>query len=98
MLDTFKKTFKVARCFSQWAEHITAEAFHRKWGDVEPITLMKCQPEWLGHVARMSDSRILSRWLPQPHPSCVPKEILKISVITWYDEEQCRGKWFEERC
>ena len=44
-------------------------------GDVETVSVkpMKRRLQWLGHVARMSDSRIpkiiLFGWLPQPRPS-----------------------------
>jgi len=98
----------------QWAEHITSEAVHRKWGDVETITikLMKCWLERLVHVARMSACRIiLFGWLPQP---CRPKwrwrNIVKkdlhqtnISMITWYDEEGSGLKygmkgWQSDQC
>ena len=71
---------------------------------------MKRRLQWLGHVARMSDKRIpkmaLFGWLPLPRPSYGPKrrwrDVVKrdmqqanISVNTWYDEAQHRGKWFE---
>ena len=79
----------------------------KRWGDEETITtkLMKRCLEWLGHVARMPNSRIpkitLFSWLPQPRPRCGPKrrwrdtvrkdlQIANINVNTWYDEAQHR--------
>ena len=96
----------------QWEEHITSETVRRRWGDAETITikLMKCRLEWLGHVARMYDSRIpritLFGWLPQPHPRCGPKrrwrdvvkkdfQIANNDLGTWYDGTQCRRAWSE---
>ena len=72
---------------------------------------MKRRLHWLSHVAMMSDSRIpkimLFGWLPKLHPSfelkrqcrdVVKKDLQQanISMITWYDEAQRRGKWYEE--
>ena len=63
----------------QWEEHISSEMIRKRWEDEETITtkLMKRHLEWLGHVARMSNSRIpkinLFSWLAQPCPRYGPK-------------------------
>ena len=68
--------------------YITSEAIHRRWGDVETVSIkpMKCRLQWLGHVARMFDSRIPKiiqfGWLPQPRPSFGPKR-------RWRDVKTC---------
>ena len=92
MLDTITKTPKHLNTFhhqcihsvlgisnqQQWEEHISSEMTRKRWGDEETITtmLMKRRLEWLGHVARMANSRIpkitLFSGLPQPRPRCGP--------------------------
>ena len=49
----------------QWAEHITSQEVRRHWGDPTPVSekvTARCL-EWLGHLARMPDSRTPKRCL-----------------------------------
>ncbi|XP_065896190.1 uncharacterized protein [Dysidea avara] len=49
----------------QWEQHITSEATRHMWDDPETISekLIRHQLEWLGHLARMGDSRTPKRTL-----------------------------------
>ena len=58
----------------QWAQHITSQNVRQQWGDSETVTekVSKRRLEWLGHLARMPEERILKislfSWLPEPRP------------------------------
>ena len=44
----------------QWTSCITSDQLRQKWGDMETITMKiaKRRLQWLGHLARMPDSRV----------------------------------------
>jgi len=63
----------------QWSQHIAIKEGRRRWGDIELVVekVRKQRLEWLGHLARMPDSRlpksILFGWLSEPRPRCGPR-------------------------
>ena len=63
----------------QWAKRITCTEIRRKWGDCETASdkITKRRLQWLGHLARMLDTRIPKAtffgWLSQPRPRSGPK-------------------------
>ena len=81
----------------------------RRWGDTMLVSCrvkLKCL-EWLGHLARMSDTRlpkcVFFGWLPQPRPRCGPrkrwKDVIKkdlvniVSEDNWYETARSRTVW-----
>ena len=87
----------------QWSKRITMREIRRRWGDEETAAekVKKRRPEWLGHLARMSEERIpksaLFSWLPQPRPRCGPrrrwKDVIRRDLR---DIEVGEDEWFEE--
>ena len=63
----------------QWAQRITSQEVRRRWGDPATVSekVTARHLEWLGHLARMPESRTPKRclfgWLPQPRPRGGPR-------------------------
>lgn len=87
----------------QWSKHITMREIRRKWGDDDTASTKVAQRrlQWLGHLARMPDSRVpksvLFGWLCKPRPRCGPKKrwrdvirqdlkVIEVEEDKWYDE------------
>ena len=73
----------------QWAKRIACTEIMRQCGDFETASdkITKCRVQWLGHLARMQDTRIPKAtffgWLCQPHPRSGPKRRWK--GVIWRD-------------
>ena len=58
----------------QWSKRISMAEVRRRWGDEETAAdkVKKRRLEWLGHLARMPDHRVLKStlfsWLSEPRP------------------------------
>ena len=94
----------------QRRERITTIEVRRRIGlhdSLEDI-IMKRRLRWLGHVARMSESRIpkqlLFGWLPQPRPAHGPRKrwrdrvrqdlkCFNIDESRWFELAQDRAAW-----
>ena len=96
--------------FIQWKDQLTTAELAGRFGMVESIgdLLTQCRLRWLGHIARMSDTRhpkkLLFGWFPQKHPAhgtklCwrdkVCQDIKKCGIVeaSWYKEAQDRASW-----
>jgi len=60
--------------FIQWKDHFTTAELAGRFGMVESIgDYVQCRLRWLGHIARMSDTRHLKKllfgWFPQKRPA-----------------------------
>ena len=95
----------------QWMNRITSREVRRRWGDQQTISqrLTARRLEWLGHLARMSETRIPQRclfgWLPQPRPRGGPRRRWRDVVKTdlrkagieedqWFDlANSSRARW-----
>ena len=95
----------------QWAQRITSQEVRRRWGDPatvsEKVTARRL--EWLGHLARMPESRTPKRclfgWLPQPRPRGGPRrrwrdviradlQEIRVPEDDWYDlAVRSRRRW-----
>ena len=91
----------------QWEQYITLAMVRQRWGDMEVIAtkLRRRSLEWLGHVARMAEYRLLRfclfGWLAQVRPFHGPKlrwrdlvksdlQSLGIGDGCWYDQARDR--------
>ena len=95
----------------QKLERITSAQLWDVWGDTVSVSdrVPSRQLEWLGHIARMPESRlpkrILFARLPHPHPACGPrlrwKDLMARYLETcgcreWYRAAEDRRRWREE--
>ena len=98
----------------QWKEHLTTAELAGRFGMAEDIggLLSQYRLRWLGHVARMSDSRhpkrLLFGWFPQKRPAHgvklrwrdkVRQDLKKCGIdeTSWYAKAQDRAGWLS-RC
>ena len=95
----------------QWTKRITMAEIRRRWGNCEPVSgkVIKRRLQWLGHLARMKNTRLPKKspfgWLCQPCPQSGPKRRwrdvirrdlrdINISESEWYDEAtSSRADW-----
>ena len=95
----------------RWTKRITMAEIRGRWGDREPVSdkVIKRRLQWLGHLARMKNTRLpkksLFGWLCQPRPQSGPKRRwrdvirrdlrdINISESEWYDEAtSSRAGW-----
>ena len=94
----------------QWKEHLTTVELADRFGMAESIDdlLTQYRLRWLGHVARMPDTRhpkkLLFGWLPQKRPAHGARlrwrdkvrrdlRLCNISESSWYMEAQNRTRW-----
>ena len=99
----------------QWPKHITMAEIRKRWGDNDTASDMvtKRRLQWLGHLARMNDSRIpkttLFGWLCQPRPQSGPRKRwrdvvrrdlkdIKIAENEWYDEATTSRSGWRAMC
>ena len=87
----------------QWAKRITCSEIRRKWGDCETASdkITKRRLQWLGHLARMQDTRIPKAtffgWLCQPRPRSGPKRRWKDVIRRELkDINLDEGQWYDE--
>ena len=86
----------------QWTQRITSRSLRQRWGDTETATdkVFKRRVQWLGHLARMPDSRMpkisLFSWLPQPRPRGGPrkrwKDVIRKDLQSM---EVAEDEWFD---
>ena len=96
----------------QDTHHITNLELRQRWGDIGTMSdhLRQRRLQWLGHVARMPDDRVVKQilfgWLPQSRPAHGPRlrwkdrvvsDLRQVAVSTsnWYALAQDRQKWRE---
>ena len=92
----------------QWEQRISSQELRAQWGDPTPLSRMVQQRrlEWLGHLARLDDTRVpkqlLFACLPQSRPFCGPRRRWKDTIHTdlsvagvrnWFELASDRGEW-----